>query len=80
MQILIRLFLQEQSDQDLFCLPFHLHLLNTLLLFLRNGYGYLLVLSGQTILISPMLSHPALDKNHMYLIHWLYRKSHIYGF
>ena len=24
------------------------------------------------------LSHPGPDKNHVYLMHWLYRKSHIY--
>ena len=27
-----------------------------------------------TNLISPMLSHPGLDKNHVYLMHRLYRK------
>ena len=32
---------------------------------------------GPTNLISPMLSHPGLDKNHVYLMHWLYRKSRI---
>ena len=31
-----------------------------------------------TNLISPVLSHPGLDKNHVYLIHRLYRKSRIY--
>ena len=31
-----------------------------------------------TNLISPMLSHPGLDKNHVYLMHRLYRKSRIY--
>ena len=36
------------------------------------------VLPGPTILISPMLSHPGRDKNHVYLMHWLYRKSRIY--
>ena len=30
-QTLIRLLLEEQSDQGLHCLPFHLHLLDTLL-------------------------------------------------
>ena len=35
-------------------------------------------LPGPTILISPMLSHPGPDKNHMYLMHRLYRKSRIY--
>ena len=25
-----------------------------------------------------MLSHPGPDKNHVYLMHWLYRKSRIY--
>ena len=31
-----------------------------------------------TNLISPMLSHPGPDKNHVYLMHLLYRKSRIY--
>ena len=26
-----------------------------------------------------MLSHPGPDKNHVYLMHWLYRKSRIYA-
>ena len=43
--------------------------------FLHTGYGYPRVLPGPTILISPMLSHPGLDKNHMYLMHRLYMKS-----
>ena len=29
-------------------------------------------------IISPMLSHPGPDKNHVYLMHWLYRKTCIY--
>ena len=32
-------------------------------------------LPGPTVLISTMLSHPGPDKNHVYLMHWLYRKS-----
>ena len=39
--------------------------------FLHTGQGYPRVLPGQTILISPMLSHPGPDKNHMYLMHRL---------
>ena len=31
-----------------------------------------------TVLISPMLFHSGPDKNHLNLMHWLYRKSHIY--
>ena len=36
------------------------------------------VLPEPSILILPMLSHPGPDKNHVYLMHWLYRKSRIY--
>ena len=45
------------------------------LFFLYTGYPR--VLPGLTILISPMLSHPGPDKNHVNLIRWLYRKSRI---
>ena len=31
------------------------------------------------MLISPMLSHPGLDKNHVNLMHRLYRKTRIYA-
>ena len=37
--------------------------------FLHTGYGYPRVLPGPTILISPMLSQPGPDKNHVYLMH-----------
>ena len=47
--------------------------------FLHTGYGYPRVLPGPTILISPMLSQPGPDKNHVYLMHRLYRKSRIYS-
>ena len=33
------------------------------------------ILPGLTILISPMFFHPGPDKNHVNLMHWLYRKS-----
>ena len=47
-------------------------------IFLHTGLGYSRVLPGPTILISPLLSHTGLNKNHAYLMHMLYRKSDIY--
>ena len=43
--------------------------------FLHTREGYPRVSPVPTNLISPMLSHPGPDKNHVYLMHWLYRKS-----
>ena len=48
--------------------------------FLHTIQGYPSVLPGLTVFISPMLSYPGPDKNHLNLMHWLYRKSHIYVF
>ena len=46
--------------------------------FLHTRWGYPCVSPVPTNLILPMLSHPGSDKNHVHLMHWLYRKSRIY--
>ena len=45
---------------------------------LWHRFSCIPVLPGLTILISPMLPHPGPDKNHVNLMHLLYRKSRIY--
>ena len=45
--------------------------------FLHTRYGYTRVSPVPTNLISPILSHPGPDKNHVYLMHRLCRKSRI---